>query len=84
MLLLTVSTKGQVVLPVEIRRKLGIVGGGKLAIEVVGSEIILKSMCKESVSPEDCSGLVKNTVGPVSVARMDELLSSAFRKESGR
>ena len=71
-------------LPVEVRRKLGIVGGSKLELEVAGSEIILKSLCKESVSPEDCTGLVKNTVGPVSVTRMDEMLGQAFQKESGR
>jgi len=80
---LTVSTKGQVVLPVEVRRKLGIVGGSKLEFEVAGSEIILRSPRPAPIRPEDCVGLVKNSVGPISVEQMDVLLAKALRKESG-
>ncbi|MCR5338559.1 MAG: AbrB/MazE/SpoVT family DNA-binding domain-containing protein [Lachnospiraceae bacterium] len=39
---LTVSSKGQVVLPAEMRRKLSIESGAKLAVYISGDVIMLK------------------------------------------
>jgi AbrB family looped-hinge helix DNA binding protein len=38
----TVSTKGQLVIPAEIRERLGIEPGAKIAISVEGSRIVLQ------------------------------------------
>lgn len=42
----TVSTKGQLVIPAEIREKLGIEPGTKIAISVEGSRIVLQPVDK--------------------------------------
>ncbi|MDP1633461.1 MAG: AbrB/MazE/SpoVT family DNA-binding domain-containing protein [Gallionellaceae bacterium] len=67
----TVSVKGQVVLPAEIRRKLGIVGGSQL--EVVASEggVLLRPLKGKASRVEDGVGLVPNPVGPVPLDEMD-------------
>jgi AbrB family looped-hinge helix DNA binding protein len=67
----TVSVKGQVVLPAEIRRKLGIVGGSRL--EVVASEdgVLLRPLKGKTSRVEDGVGLVPNPVGPVPLDEMD-------------
>lgn len=67
----TVSVKGQVVLPAEIRRRLGIVGGSRL--EVVASEegVLLRPLKGKASRVEDGVGLVPNPVGPVPLDEMD-------------
>jgi AbrB family looped-hinge helix DNA binding protein len=67
----TVSVKGQVVLPAEVRRKLGIVGGSRL--EVVASEegVLLRPFKGKASRVEDGIGLVPNPVGPVPIEDMD-------------
>jgi AbrB family looped-hinge helix DNA binding protein len=42
----TVSTKGQLVIPTEIRESLGIVPGTKMVVKVEGSRIILQPVEK--------------------------------------
>lgn len=81
MLSLTVSTKGQVLLPAEVRHKLGIMAGSKLELEIHGNDIILKPVLKRAYSPEECMGLVKNIAGPVPVERINELLEDALVKD---
>lgn len=68
---ITVSVKGQVVLPADIRRKLGIVGGSRL--EVVASEdgVLLRPLKGKASRVEDGVGLVPNPVGPVPLDEMD-------------
>lgn len=78
----TVSTKGQIVLPAEVRRALGIVGGSRLEVSVIGNEVVLKSTRGDTVRPQDCVSTVRNTAGPVSVERMDELLGQAFVRDA--
>ncbi len=78
----TVSTKGQIVLPAEVRRTLGIVGGSRLEVTVVGNEVVLKSTRGDTVRPQDCVSTVHNTAGPVSLERMDELLDQAFVRDA--
>ena len=47
----TTTTKGQIVIPVEVRRKLGIVEGTRIRIELDETEqqIILKPITRESI-----------------------------------
>ena len=45
-----VSKKGQVVIPKEVREKLDIKSGGKLAVIVRGDEIILRKIEKLNIS----------------------------------
>lgn len=78
----TVSTKGQIVLPAQVRRALGIVGGSQLEVTVIGNEVVLKSMRGDTVRPQDCVSTVRNTVGPVSAQRLDELLDQAFARDA--
>jgi AbrB family looped-hinge helix DNA binding protein len=49
-----VSTKGQVVIPKEVRDKVGIVPGGKLLVAVRDKDILLRSM--ENVTLREASG----------------------------
>ena len=47
-----VSSKGQVVIPNDIRKKLGLKGSDTLQIEQVGDLIVLKKVELESLSKE--------------------------------
>ena len=47
-----ISTKGQVVIPNDIRKKLGLKGSDNLQIEQVGDLIVLKKVELESLSKE--------------------------------
>jgi AbrB family looped-hinge helix DNA binding protein len=48
----TATTKGQIIIPVEIRRKLGIIEGTRIRIDVDEAEkrIILKPLTRESIA----------------------------------
>ena len=48
----TTTTKGQIVIPVEVRRKLGITEGTRIRVEVDEKErlIILKPITRESIA----------------------------------
>ncbi len=50
MVITTVSTKGQVLIPSKIRRKLKINKGTKVYIEEKGNEITLKPITPEAIS----------------------------------
>ena len=45
----TVTSKGQIVIPASIRRRLGIKEGTRIEIEESGNEIILKPITREYV-----------------------------------
>jgi len=63
-----VSTKGQVVLPGPLRRKLGIRAGDSLQAKIVGSGIVLipvkKKRYKARIIKDPISGLPVLSVGP--------------------
>jgi len=63
-----VSTKGQVVLPAKIRRRLGIQPGDELDAEVKGDQLILtshkKRRKKAKVVIDPVSGFPALTLGP--------------------
>ena len=67
----TVSVKGQVVLPAEVRRKLGIVGGSRLAVVASDDGVVLRPLKGKASRVEDGLGIVPNRVGPVAIDEMD-------------
>jgi AbrB family looped-hinge helix DNA binding protein len=70
----TMSTKGQIVIPAEIRNELGIEPGSRISISVEGSRIVLRPMLKVI---EELCGITKG--GP---SMADELI--AERQEEDR
>jgi AbrB family looped-hinge helix DNA binding protein len=69
-----VSVKGQVVLPAEIRRKLGIVPGTRVEIELAadGTAATIRPVIRGRPSKvEDGVGMVANRVGFIPLEEMD-------------
>ena len=60
----TVTSKGQIVIPVKIRRRLGIEKGTCLYLEERGGEIVLRPINQEYL--DKVAGVLK---GPVSLSR---------------
>ena len=67
----TVSVKGQVVLPADIRRKLGLVVGSRLEVVVSDGNVLLRPLKGTASRVEDAIGMVPNPVGPVPIEDMD-------------
>lgn len=78
----TVSVRGQIALPADVRRELGIVGGSRLEVEISSGAVILRPLRggKNRVSVADGRGIIPNTVGPMSSAAMNARIDEAFRK----
>ena len=71
----TVTSKGQVTIPVDVRTKLGLRPGSRLAFvltETGGYEIH-----PETASIKDLKGSVPRPAQPVSVEEMDEAIAAA-------
>lgn len=58
----TVSSRGQVVIPMVVRKKMNIKEGDLLSVQDEGDRIILKPLLKKSVS----KGIVERTAGLLS------------------
>ena len=67
----TVSVKGQVVLPADIRRKLGLVVGSRLEVVVSDGNVLLRPLKGTASRVEDGIGMAPNPVGPVPIEDMD-------------
>lgn len=65
--IVSVDERGQMVLPKDIREKVGIRAGDKLA--VVSMEMGGKICCLSLIKVEELEGMVKSMLGPV----MDEV-----------
>lgn len=76
----TVSTKGQLVLPAPLRRKLGIKGGSRLQVELLQDGILLRPEKADAVTVDDCISLIPNKIGPMSIEEMDARVAAAFRR----
>lgn len=78
----TVSTKGQLVLPAEVRRKHGWKAGTKLYIEDTPRGVLLKE--KSSIGPptrpEDVFGMLKYKGPPISIEDMDKAIEREVRR----
>jgi AbrB family looped-hinge helix DNA binding protein len=63
-----VSTKGQIVLPVPLRRKLGIRAGDPLDISIEKDHIVLKQACKPKyearIVEDPVTGFIALDLGP--------------------
>jgi AbrB family looped-hinge helix DNA binding protein len=55
-MLTTVTTKGQVVIPAKVRRKLRLIEGTKLAVDVREGEIVLRPLSSDPIE-EACGCL---------------------------
>jgi AbrB family looped-hinge helix DNA binding protein len=79
-----VSTKGQVVLPGPIRRRLGIQEGDPLEVEIEGGRVILtphkKKLRQARIVADPITGLPVLTAGPdaptLSSKEVEEILSN--------
>ena len=79
-----VSTKGQIVLPGQLRRQLGIQAGDPLDVDVEGQRIVLtmrpKRACKASIIADPVTGFPVLSAGPnaplLSSRAVDEILSN--------
>jgi AbrB family looped-hinge helix DNA binding protein len=76
----TVSVKGQIALPAEVRRKLGITGGSRLLVETSGNAVILRPAKSGKKTVRKGKGIVPNTAGQMSIKEMDERVDQALRK----
>lgn len=75
----TITSKGQVTIPVEVRTALGLRPGSRLAFvptDTGGYEIHL-----EAASVQDLKGVVAPLARPVSVEEMDEAIAAAATTE---
>lgn len=79
----TLSSKGQVVLPVAIRQRMGLLPGAEMKINIEGNRLVLVPLqsappkCKQSTNP--LSGLptleVHDSCSPLTSSQVKELLA---------
>lgn len=71
-----VSTKGQIVIPKDVRRRLGIIPGKKLAVAVTDTEVVLRKI--ESLSLAEISEKVSYVAERENID-VDKLIDEAIR-----
>lgn len=79
------STKGQIVLPGEIRKALNWKPGKQLDVERQGDMVILKprsSLPAKTLKPEDLVGILQWTGKPATIREMDEAVSEMLARDS--
>lgn len=69
----TVTAKGQVTLPVEVRRRLGLRAGSKLEFIVIDDERIEAIPVAEKIS--SLKGMVPKPKRPLSLTEMDKAIA---------
>ena len=81
----TVSTKGQVVLPSAIRKRLGWEAGTRLVVEDTPGGVVLKpAPAFAATRPEDVFGCLAASGPPRSLEEMDAgVLAEAKRRHAG-
>ncbi|MBI1785458.1 AbrB/MazE/SpoVT family DNA-binding domain-containing protein [Candidatus Sumerlaeota bacterium] len=85
----TVSSKGQVTLPAEARRKLGIRAGTRLEFVIHGDDRM--EIIRVDGSVRDLKGMLAKPKRPLTLAQMDEAISGGAgatahksRRKTGR
>lgn len=73
----TVTVRGQVVIPAQIRRRLGVTKGIRLRVEEHDGAIVLRPIAREYF--QKMSGVLK---GPSAVAALEKARREEERKES--
>jgi len=76
----TVSTKGQVVIPKEIRDRLGWAPGTSLEVEDRGDRVVLRQMRRvRRTTIDDLRGCLRYEGPPKTVEEMDEAVARGAR-----
>lgn len=78
MLSSSVTTKGQVTIPVELRERLGIKPGDRVGFVAEGDRIVLQ---RQETAIEAVFGIVKSGKG-VTLAQMEEAISTGRRRHA--
>jgi AbrB family looped-hinge helix DNA binding protein len=83
------STRGQVVIPLAIREKLGLEAGAEFTVQKQGDGILLKPRVKrKKLSYAELNARIeampKYTGKPISVEEMDEAVTRMIREEWSR
>lgn len=72
--IIRVSSKGQVVIPKEVRKKLGVKGGEKLLVLTCDGDILLRKAKKVSI--EDIAGKLEEVISEESLD-VDKIVAEA-------
>lgn len=81
----TVSTKGQVILPSDIRRRRAWGAGTKLLVEETAEGVLLKpSPIFPRTRPEDVYGMLRYTGKPVTIEEMEQGVLDEARRRHAR
>lgn len=80
MLSSSVTTKGQVTIPIELREKLGIKPGDRVGFVDEGDRIVLQ---RQETAIEAVFGLVKTSKG-VTLEQMEEAITVGRSRRAGR
>jgi AbrB family looped-hinge helix DNA binding protein len=78
------STKGQIVLPQEIRASLNWTAGTELQVDREGDVVILRArpvFPKKDLHARDAVGVLKWNGPTVSIREMDQAIDDMFRRE---
>lgn len=80
-----VSTKGQVILPAAVRKRLGWDAGTELTVEETPQGILLKPLpFGPPARPEDVFGMLKYKGPPISIEDMDAAIEKEVRRRHAR
>jgi antitoxin PrlF len=79
-----VSEKGQVVIPLAVRKALGIQPGSRIEFELSGGEAKLRVLRRRVSRVEDGLGMVKYSGPPVSIEQMSGLEAARRMASRGR
>lgn len=80
MLSSSVTTKGQVTIPIELREKLGIKPGDRVGFVDEGGRIVLQ---RQETAIEALFGVVKTSKG-VTLEQMDDAIAAGRNRRAGR
>jgi antitoxin PrlF len=81
---LTVSTKGQVVIPIDIRQKLGIGPGSKVTVSIQGDDVLIsREKTRPASDVRAGSGMLKYR-GPKTQSLLDVSIVDLMRDEISR
>lgn len=78
-----VTAQGQISVPAEIRKKLGIGPGSILEWEVEGDKVVVRKAAKYTFE-EIHKAIFKTPPKPITVEQMDEAIADYLRKKHAR
>lgn len=74
----TVSEKGQVVIPKDVRKKLGIKSGSDIVFEIEGDKIIIKKKMSPTEFVEDFGRVPKRLKKAISAKEIRRILDEEY------